>query len=103
MAPKAKGKVLSKGKLQKPVLPRASTGPASSSAASASPPLATSKRAAANEVLEKYLRQAPANRELRLTLAQFYQQQGKPEAARQLLLALGQINPDDPVLRPPAQ
>ncbi len=63
----------------------------------------TSKRAAANEVLEKYLRQAPANRELRLTLAQFYQQQGKPEAARQLLLALGQINPDDPVLRPPAQ
>lgn len=63
----------------------------------------TGKHAVANEVLEKYLRQAPANRELRLTLVRFYQQQGKPEAARQLLLALGQINPDDPVLRPPAQ
>ncbi|WP_449432142.1 tetratricopeptide repeat protein [Pseudomonas putida] len=59
----------------------------------------TGKLAAANEVLEKYLRQAPANRDLRLALVQFYQQQGKREAARELLLALRQINPGDPILR----
>ena len=63
----------------------------------------TGKLAAANEVLEKYLGQAPANRELRLTLVQYYRQQGKPEKARQLLLALSQINPDDPVLQAPAE
>jgi predicted CXXCH cytochrome family protein len=54
--------------------------------------------AQACEVLEKRLQNQPANRDVRLALIQFYQEAGKNDQARQLLVELSAINPDDPVL-----
>ncbi|WAH55722.1 tetratricopeptide repeat protein [Pseudomonas silvicola] len=45
----------------------------------------------------------PGNREVRLTLAQYYQEQGQAEQAAHLLAELTGINPDDPAVAAPAR
>ncbi|MGF6591678.1 tetratricopeptide repeat protein [Pseudomonas sp. 2835] len=53
----------------------------------------------AREQLWRSLQQHPFNRDLRLALIHYLQQAQKPAEAAQLLNALRQINPHDPLLQ----
>lgn len=55
----------------------------------------------ANSALQAGLDRHPASRELRLTLAQYLRQQGDAQGAQQQMLALQQINPQDPIFATP--
>ncbi|WP_353846443.1 tetratricopeptide repeat protein, partial [Pseudomonas sp.] len=53
--------------------------------------------------LQRRLAQQPANREVRLTLVQYYLEQGHSDQAARLQAELAAINPDDPALVAPAR